>query len=77
MPNHFHIIWRIAVEFQQKDFQRDLLKIIAKQIIDTISRANKELLEKIKVDLKDRKKQVWKRNSMSIDCIAIPPFCKN
>jgi REP element-mobilizing transposase RayT len=38
MPNHFHIIWRIAAELEQQDFQRDLLKIIAKQIIDIISR---------------------------------------
>ena len=67
MPNHFHIIWRIAAEFQQNDFQRDFLKITAKQIIDIISRTDKQLLEKIKVDLKDRKMQVWKRNSMSID----------
>jgi REP element-mobilizing transposase RayT len=67
MPNHFHIIWRIAQGVQQEDLQRDLLKITAKQIIDIISRTDKQLLGKIKVDLKDRKMQVWKRNSMSID----------
>jgi REP element-mobilizing transposase RayT len=74
MPNHFHIIWRIAAEIQQQDFQRDFLKITAKQIIDIISRTDKALFEKIKVDLKDRKMQVWKRNSMSIGLYNHPFF---
>ena len=67
MPNHIHIIWRIAAGTKREDFQRDLLKITAKGMIDILSRTGPEMIKKITVDLKDRKLQVWKRNSMSID----------
>jgi len=67
MPNHIHIIWRIAAGTERENFQRDLLKITAKGIIDVLSRTRPELINKITVNLKDRKLQVWKRNSMSID----------
>ena len=67
MPNHIHIIWRIAAGTKREDFQRDLLKITAKGLIDILSRTDPDMIKKITVDLKDRKFQVWKRNSMSID----------
>jgi len=67
MPNHIHIIWRITAGTKREDFQRDLLKITAKGIIDILSRTEPDMIKKITVDLKDRKLQVWKRNSMSID----------
>ena len=67
MPNHIHIIWRIAAGTKREDFQRDLLKITAKGIIDILSRTEPDMIEKITVDLKGRRLQVWKRNSMSID----------
>lgn len=67
MPNHFHIIWRMAAETRLIDFQRDFLKITSKQIIDQVRRSNPEMIKAITVELKDRRLQVWKRNSMSID----------
>jgi|SRR5689334_11798155 len=67
MPNHVHIIWRMAAEIKREDFQRDFLKITAKQIIDILKRKSPEIIKEITVNLKDRKLQVWKRNSMSID----------
>lgn len=67
MPNHIHIIWRIAAGIERADFQRDFLKITAKEIIDILSRTKPDMIKKITVDLTDRKLQVWKRNSMSID----------
>ena len=67
MPNHIHIIWRIAAGTKREDFQNDLLKITGKGIIDILSRTEPDMIKKITVDLKDRKLQVWKRNSMSID----------
>ena len=67
MPNHIHLIWRIAAGTERAAFQRDFLKITAKEIIDILSRTDPELTKKITVNLKDRKLQVWKRNSMSID----------
>lgn len=67
MPNHIHIIWRIAAGTERASFQRDFLKITAKEIIDILSRNDPDMIKKITVNLKDRKLQVWKRNSMSID----------
>ena len=51
----------------RENFQRDFLKITAKQIIDILQRDKPEIIKDITVNLKDRKLQVWKRNSMSID----------
>jgi REP element-mobilizing transposase RayT len=67
MPNHIHIVWRVAAEIKRENFQRDFLKITAKQIIDVLKRSDPEIVKDITVNLKDRKLQVWKRNSMSID----------
>ena len=67
MPNHLHILWRIAAGTERANFQRDFLKITAKEIIDILSRTDPGMIKKITVNLKDRKLQVWKRNSMSID----------
>ncbi len=51
--------------------QRDFLKFTAKSIIERIKESNGESeLESLYVGLKDRKFQVWKRNSMSIDLIS-------
>lgn len=36
-------------------------------MIDILSSAEPDMIKKITVDLKDRKLQVWKRNSISID----------
>ena len=68
MPNHIHIIWRIQNDYKLEDIQRDFLKFTAKSIIDKIKIEKGEReLESLYVGLKDRKYQVWKRNSMSID----------
>ncbi len=67
MPNHVHIIWRMAAKTKREDFQRDFLKITARQIIVILKRIKPEIIKEITVNLKDRKLQVWKRNSMSID----------
>jgi putative transposase len=70
MPNHIHLIWRVQNGHNLEDVQRDLLKYTAKELIALIKRNEGELgLEKLFVGLKDRKFQVWKRDSMSIDLV--------
>ena len=70
MPNHIHLIWRVQNGFRLEGVQRDFLKITAKEILDSIQQEKGESgLEDLYVGLKDRKFQVWKRNSMSIDLI--------
>jgi putative transposase len=71
MPNHIHIIWRLQNKFELEDVQRDFLKYTAKSIIEKIKKDHGEVrLEQLYVGLQDRKFQVWKRNSMSIDLIT-------
>jgi putative transposase len=67
MPNHIHVIWRMSAQTKRENLQRDFLKITAKQIIDILQKQEPDMIKKITVNLKDRKLQVWKRNSMSID----------
>lgn len=70
MPNHIHLIWRVQNAYQLQDVQRDFLKFTSKEIIHKIKAKGGELaLESIYVGLRDRKYQVWKRNSMSIDLV--------
>ena len=71
MPNHFHLIWRIQNEFKLEDVQRDLLKFTAKELMEVMKcEQGERAWESLYVDLKDRKYQVWKRNSMSIDLFS-------
>ena len=67
MDNHFHLIWRIRQGYKRADVQRDFLHYTAKEIIKNLKVANVELIDKIEVNLKDRKYQVWQRNSLSIE----------
>jgi putative transposase len=57
----------MAAETKRENLQRDFLKITAKPIIEILQKNEPELIKNITVNLKDRKLQVWKRNSMSID----------
>src|SRR4030095_17257723 len=54
MPNHVHIIWRMAADIRREDFQRDFLKITARQIIVILKRTNPEIIKEITVNLKER-----------------------
>ena len=65
IPNHFHLIWRIQSEFKLEDVQRDFLKFTAKEIMSVMKQEKGERAwDSLHVDLKDRKFQVWKRNSL-------------
>ncbi len=71
MPNHIHLIWRLQNDYKLEDIQRDFLKFTSKTIIERIKADKGEgELENLFVGLKDRKFQVWKRNSMSIDLVS-------
>ena len=56
--------------FRLEEVQRDFLKFTARAILNLL-RAEKGVqgLEELYVGLRDRKYQVWKRNSLSIDLI--------
>lgn len=65
MPNHVHLIWRVADHLTLSDFQRDFLKYTAKGILVQLWVLDTTLYEKTKVNFKDRSRQIWERNSLS------------
>ena len=66
MENHFHLIWQMRGDNERADVQRDFLKYTAQQILIRLRNKKSELLDELLVNAKDRKYQLWKRNSLSV-----------
>jgi len=66
MPNHFHLIWQILGEHKQQDVQRDFLKFTGQQILKHLRNEDSDMLSELLVNAKDRKYQIWERNSLSV-----------
>ncbi|MCF6353432.1 MAG: transposase [Cyclobacteriaceae bacterium] len=66
MPNHIHLLWQMNGTHKMEDVQRDFLKFTGQMIKTDLEKSNSALLQKFYVNLKDRKYQIWKRNSLSI-----------
>ncbi|WP_299818165.1 transposase [uncultured Pontibacter sp.] len=71
MPNHLHLLWKMEEPHRREDVQRDFLKYTAQQIKYDLMRSHPLVLEKFRVDAKDRKYQIWERNPLSIYCYSI------
>ncbi len=67
MDNHMHLIWRIKKGYLRQNIQRDFLHHTAKQILKYLKDNHSEMINQLEVNLKDRKFQVWQRNSLSIE----------
>jgi putative transposase len=65
MPNHIHLLWKVQKGHKRENVQRDFLKFTAQQIRFFLQKNYPEKLEKLNVNLKDRKYQIWQRNSLS------------
>ena len=66
MRNHFHLVWQIMGDHTPEDVQRDFLKFTGQQILKYLRNDQSPLLRELFVGAKDRKYQVWERNSLSI-----------
>ena len=66
MKNHFHLVWQMVGEHELDDVQRDFLKFTGQQILKNFRNENSPILKDLLVQAKDRKYQVWERNSLSI-----------
>jgi putative transposase len=66
MSNHFHLIWQMLGDHKREGVQRDFLKYTAQQILNILLDENSLHLVKILVEAKDRKYQIWERNSLSV-----------
>ena len=74
MPNHMHIIWQLHDGIIKEDFQRDFCKFTARSILQFMRMNEDPLLGFLKVTTPDRKYQVWKRNSLSIEIYSEKVF---
>lgn len=66
MSNHFHLIWQIKGEHTREDVQRDFLKFTGQQILKQLRNMSSPLQNELLVNAKDRKHQVWERNSLNV-----------
>jgi putative transposase len=66
MRNHFHMIWQILGEHKREEVQRDFLKFTSQQILKILRKEQSPMLGELLVRAKDRKYQVWERNSLGI-----------
>ncbi len=66
MSNHFHLIWQMIGDHKREEVQRDFLKYTGQQILKHLRNENFELQKELLVQAKDRKYQVWQRNSLGV-----------
>lgn len=66
METHFHLIWQLIGDHELKNVQRDFLKYTSQRILGNLDMGNSPLLEDLTVNKRDRKRQVWMRNSLSV-----------
>ncbi len=65
MPNHIHLVWKIANNCKKEDVQRDFLKYTAQKMKLKLKDENPEKLKSFYVGAKDRKYQFWERNPLT------------
>jgi putative transposase len=70
MPNHIHLLWQIAKNLRREDVQRDFMKFTSHQMLFDMKKDNSPLLTDYCVNAKDRKHQIWERNSLSVDLFS-------
>jgi len=64
MPNHIHLLWRIAEGFEREMVQGALLSFTAHAFKKYLNRQNTTLLKTFYVNAKDRDYQFWQREPM-------------
>jgi hypothetical protein len=66
MNNRLQILWQMMGNSKTEEVQRDFLKFTAQQILRKLRREENPMLTELLVEARDRKYQVWKRNSRSV-----------
>ncbi len=66
MPNHFHLIWQMMGDNKRSEVQRDFLKYTSQRILKMLKILKPGLAAELVVNAKDRKHQVWERNSLGV-----------
>jgi hypothetical protein len=66
VSNHFYLIWQVLGDHKREAVQRDFLKFTGQQILKILRNEHSPLQDELLVHAKDRKHQVWERNSLGI-----------
>ena len=67
MWNHQHLIWQMMPGMEREDVQRDFLKGTAKRIKADLRYYHPQKLKEFRVNAKDRRYQIWEKNSLSVE----------
>ena len=70
MSNHLHLIWHIAEGHTRDEVQKDFLKYTSQKIKADLKKYHPLVLEKFKVNAKDREYQIWERNPLSVEIFS-------
>jgi putative transposase len=68
LNNHFHLIWQMMDDHKRDEVQRDFSRFTSQQILKNLRNEQSPLLNELQVNAKDRKHQVWERNSLACRC---------
>ena len=64
MSNHMHIIWQMVGKHEPGSVQRDFLKFTGQMILKQMRNEHSKFLGRVKVDEKDRVRQIWNKASL-------------
>ena len=65
MPNHIHLVWKIANDRKKEDVQRDFLKYTAQKMKLKLKDEDPDKLKPYYVGAKDREYQLWERKPLT------------
>jgi putative transposase len=74
METHFHLIWQMKGDYERKDVQRDFLKYTGQRILLALKVRKHPIRSELLVNARDRRYQVWERNSLSISLESFGVF---
>jgi len=67
MENHIHLIWQMLPGHNHEAVQRSFLKYTAQRIKKDLIKKHPAVLERFRVNAKDREYQFWERNALSVE----------
>ena len=74
MSNHIHLIWQAMPGKTPTEIQHSFMKYTAQQIKFDLVKNHPAVLEKFRVNARDRTYQFWERNSLGIELNTNPVF---
>jgi putative transposase len=74
MKNHIHLIWQPLPPYSLSRLQLIFMKFTAQKIKFYYMKNDPELIEKYRVNLTNRKYQIWKREALSIELFTPAVF---